>query len=358
MAKRVQFIRHSTGSADAFTGLLGELTGDTTRKEVRVHDGLTAGGNPQARRDLDNVLAATSGTAGKMTAAQVTELTNATANIAAETATRAAADVTLQNNIDTLTASKVAKAGDTMTGTLVVNKDGVGAQFKSVADVGAHSLDFISSLGAQNASFGYSYAGNIAYIYHTSSNKYFYLDTNGSPVCDGPQGAVSTSVMMKAGMDTAIAAAVLAVKQAIFPVGSLYISPLATNPNTLLGFGTWALHHQDRMLMSAGSSYALGTTGGTKDSVVVAHTHFITGNTGGQSATHNHQATLNSAIGAGNIFGASPGGAVAGTGTTGTASADHTHAINFASGGASGGVSGTNQNLPPYIAVNIWQRTA
>lgn len=69
MAKRVQLIRHVTGSADAFTGNTGELTVDTTKKEVRVHDGLTAGGIPQARADLNNVNAATNSVAGKMSAA-------------------------------------------------------------------------------------------------------------------------------------------------------------------------------------------------------------------------------------------------------------------------------------------------
>jgi len=57
MVKRVSIIGHVTGSADAFTGVERELTIDTTRGEVRVHDGETQGGIPQARRDLVNILA-------------------------------------------------------------------------------------------------------------------------------------------------------------------------------------------------------------------------------------------------------------------------------------------------------------
>ena len=84
MAKRVQLIRHSTGSADAFTGLNGEITVDTTAKELRVHDSLTAGGIATARKDMDNVAAATVSIGGKMSAAQVVELTSATVAIAQE----------------------------------------------------------------------------------------------------------------------------------------------------------------------------------------------------------------------------------------------------------------------------------
>lgn len=45
MAKRVQHIRHDTSGADAFTGFIGEITADTDRNELRLHDGSTAGGH-------------------------------------------------------------------------------------------------------------------------------------------------------------------------------------------------------------------------------------------------------------------------------------------------------------------------
>jgi len=86
MAKRVQLIRHAAGTADSFTGRIGEITVDLTAKELRLHDGLTAGGVATARKDLANVLTATIAIAGKMSAAQVVELTAATAAIAAATA--------------------------------------------------------------------------------------------------------------------------------------------------------------------------------------------------------------------------------------------------------------------------------
>ena len=74
MAKRVQLIRHNTANADAFQGKQGEVTVDLTKKELRLHDGLTAGGVPHARADLANVDDATASTAGKMSAADKTQL--------------------------------------------------------------------------------------------------------------------------------------------------------------------------------------------------------------------------------------------------------------------------------------------
>jgi hypothetical protein len=44
MAKQVQFRRGTAAENNAFTGAVGEITVDTTNKQIRVHDGSTAGG--------------------------------------------------------------------------------------------------------------------------------------------------------------------------------------------------------------------------------------------------------------------------------------------------------------------------
>ena len=44
MAKQLQFRRGTTVQNDAFTGALGEVTMDTQKKQLRVHDGSTQGG--------------------------------------------------------------------------------------------------------------------------------------------------------------------------------------------------------------------------------------------------------------------------------------------------------------------------
>jgi hypothetical protein len=55
MPTQVQRRRGTTTEHSTFTGANGELTVDTTKKTVVVHDGATAGGAPLAREDLSNV---------------------------------------------------------------------------------------------------------------------------------------------------------------------------------------------------------------------------------------------------------------------------------------------------------------
>jgi microcystin-dependent protein len=107
---------------------------------------------------------------------------------------------------------------------------------------------------------------------------------------------------------------------------------------------------RSKFIVGAGSTYAVNATGGTADAIVVSHTH--TASTGGQSATHTHGLTAPAIA----TFGATSytiGGslnALYGTTSvdgTNPASNDHTHAVTVDSAGA----SGTNANLPPYLAL-------
>ncbi len=55
MADQVQFRGGSTAQHSTFTGASREITVDTDKKVVVVHDGATAGGVPQLRQDLGNL---------------------------------------------------------------------------------------------------------------------------------------------------------------------------------------------------------------------------------------------------------------------------------------------------------------
>ncbi len=55
MAKRVQRRRGTTAEHSSFTGALGEITVDTDKDIIVVHDGSTAGGFPAAKQDMSNV---------------------------------------------------------------------------------------------------------------------------------------------------------------------------------------------------------------------------------------------------------------------------------------------------------------
>ena len=55
MPTQVQFRRGTTAQNNSFTGAVGELSIDTDKDALRIHDGTTSGGFEQAKADLTNV---------------------------------------------------------------------------------------------------------------------------------------------------------------------------------------------------------------------------------------------------------------------------------------------------------------
>lgn len=202
----------------------------------------------------------------------------------------------------------------------------------------------------------------------------------------------------------------------VYPVGSIYMSVSSTSPATLFG-GTWT-QIQDTFLVSAGSTYTAGGTGGSATHTLTttelpSHNHTFTGSevtsgnqsaghthtykdyyatttgnralTAAQGGSHSHNVTKEGRIGAGSStggFGMHEYTTASGwtqnatsssgsgnnhnhsgenTNTTRTSdgvSADHTHKVT-----ASGSIGNTGggtafSTLPPYLAVYMWQRTA
>lgn len=150
----------------------------------------------------------------------------------------------------------------------------------------------------------------------------------------------------------ATTAFVQAALQALHPVGSVYINATNnTNPATLLGFGTWAAFGAGRVPVGFNASDPLfdsaEETGGSKDAIVVSHTHSVT------DPGHDHDYNMPVAVspGAQGSFGGGDGN----LNTTRTVDMPKvTTGISIASTGS----SGTNANLQPYITVFMWKRTA
>ena len=115
--------------------------------------------------------------------------------------------------------------------------------------------------------------------------------------------------------------------------------------------------YRDRMPIGAGTSYSVNTKGGSKDAIVVAHTHSGTTTANG---AHNHLVYGEDATGSPNGGAYNELGDVANAGaanayfsrTTSTAS-DHTHTFTTNSTGS----SGTDANLPPYIGIQFIIKT-
>jgi hypothetical protein len=147
----------------------------------------------------------------------------------------------------------------------------------------------------------------------------------------------------------ATTAFVQAAMAALHPVGSIYINATnATNPGTLLGFGTWSAFGAGRVPVGFNAANPLfdtaEETGGSADSTLPSHNHSATSTDSG----HAHSAA--SQTGAG--FGQPSGQIPSGSGDTSTSFANITTTI------GSAGTSATNTNYQPYITVYMWKRTA
>lgn len=119
-----------------------------------------------------------------------------------------------------------------------------------------------------------------------------------------------------------------------YPVGSIYMSVLQTDPATLFGFGTWE-RIQDRFLLAAGSQYSAGETGGEAE-------HSLTIE---EMPSHNHKNTYpatSTTVGAGEATGY----------MWNTAGDDWGIQSDTETGGGK-----AHNNMPPYLAVYMWKRT-
>lgn len=162
---------------------------------------------------------------------------------------------------------------------------------------------------------------------------------------------LATTAFVKSSVDTALDNALLT---KIYPVGSIYINATnASNPGTLLGFGTWAAFGAGRVPVGFNASDPLfdtaEETGGSKDAIVVSHTHTITDPGHTHLTVNSNNMTQRVGLSGG------PNSAwfsdIAGSPTTTSSSTGIT-------GTNSTGSSGTNANLQPYITVYMWKRTA
>ena len=133
--------------------------------------------------------------------------------------------------------------------------------------------------------------------------------------------------------------------QAVYPVGSIYINAaVATNPGTLLGFGTWVAFGAGRVMVGIDSTDtdfdAAEETGGAKThtlttSELPSHNHAYTGQHTGDNSNglHHHSSSTKIAVG------------------------DDTSERTVSRTVDSTGSGSAHNNLQPYIVVYMWKRT-
>lgn len=144
----------------------------------------------------------------------------------------------------------------------------------------------------------------------------------------------------------------------VYPIGSIYISTVSTNPSTLLGIGTWVAYGTGRALVAIDTGNALmnvvGETFGGADAIVPSHSHTATATV--TDTGHTHTISPNAVLAtstSGNSLTIGNGRALEGSSLSSS-----TTGITVGTTVATTGVSVTNQNYQPSIAVYIWNRTA
>ena len=125
-----------------------------------------------------------------------------------------------------------------------------------------------------------------------------------------------------------------------FPVGSVFIAVVATNPATLLGYGTWSAFAAGRVLVGIDAGQmefdVVEETGGAKTHALVeaempSHTHM----------ERRHSTTT---------------GALSGLTTAPDASSSNPADLGPVTGPTGGG--GAHNNLQPYVVVYMYKRIA
>lgn len=150
----------------------------------------------------------------------------------------------------------------------------------------------------------------------------------------------------------------------VYPVGSIYISTVSTNPATLLGIGTWSAI-QGRFLIGADGTYTAGSTGGNANKTLStgempSHTHSDGTLATGGGGTHTHSIGRDQDGATGSVERVLHSSGISGaeqvfSGQL-TSDGDHTHDVTGSTGSAGSGTAFSI--LPPYLAVYMWQRTA
>lgn len=182
------------------------------------------------------------------------------------------------------------------------------------------------TFGTDGVLSGTQFSGNGSTLTSLNASN---INSGTLSIANGGTGAASAaSARTNLGVDTKANTLLAA-----WPVGSIYMSVNSTSPATLFG-GTWT-QLKDRFLLGAGSSYSNGATGGEA-------THTLTVN---EMPAHTHKSQ-------GYWQTPDSGGYNAIARTTVSTDPTDTNSLKNTGGGAA------HNNMPPYLVVYMWKRTA
>ena len=236
----------------------------------------------------------------------------------------------LSSNAQTQISANLPKAGGTMTGGIVFPDDtgpapaklsfGAGDDLRLFSDGSTAFLkgNDIRVVNSSDAQMIKAASGGAVDLSHDGTTR---ISTSGSGATIN--GTINGSALANA-----------------YPVGSIYMNINSTDPNTLLGFGSWSRFGEGKVLVSQNSS---DTDFDTAEETGGSKTHTLTVS---EIPSHTHTE-----------------GGVQEFGTTSSSSVSSNRNTGFASPGnqfetqATGGGSAHNI-LQPYIVVYMWKRTS
>ena len=201
--------------------------------------------------------------------------------------------------------------------------------------------------------------GNIKTTGNITANGAMYSAT---PATTDNSTRVATTAYVKNNISEYVKNNISETLKKVYPVGSIYMSTVSTNPATLFGFGTWEAMPAGRVLLAQGKSswgttYNAGSSGGEAThkltvGEVPSHTHNATSNSSG-GHTHNYHKPLSGSLM--ELCGGSDSNrtherfSTVATSNSGT----HTHTVSISNTGD----SNAHNNMPPYYSCYMWRRT-
>jgi hypothetical protein len=273
---------------------------------------------------------------------------------------------TLVDSSNNLEIVKVtARSTDTMT--VVRGQDGTSGRSYTAGD----RFELRPVAAAFNALQDFTPVGDISAT--TISGAIEELDTEKAPLASPAFTGTPTAPTASAGTNTTQVATTAFVITNGVPTGAilLWSGSVASVPSgwNLCDGTNGTPNLRDRFVVGAGSTYAVGATGGSADAITVSHTHTFSATTGSAGA-HQHfvaggtysggssgalESNPNNTLKVGDPLGGNQNQYIlqsvttaADKGKTDSAGA-HTHSVSGTT--ASTGSSGTNANLPPYYAL-------
>ncbi|GLU99206.1 phage tail protein [Megamonas funiformis] len=282
----------------------------------------------------------------------------------------------LQGNADSATKANQDKNGKDITGYLYKTEDltlNSNAEILTVGNISEILNSFCTKFKniQGTASYGESSPTSIKSLNDNKAPKTSPA-FSGTPTAPTPGVDTNNTQLATCGfVRNAIAkfAPMLDTMKKIYPVGSIYMSTVSTNPATLFGFGTWEAMPAGRVLLAQGKSswgttYNAGSTGGEATHQLTvgempSHTHTASTNTTGN---HHHgtvwtdgtysvwglynSSTNHRGMGAGN----DNDNALPNTSTDG----NHSHTVTINNAGS----NTAHNNIQPYYSCYMWHRTA